>query len=313
MSNLQDQMNYYFSHPAVTGHLADELHREMVYNPDVYQIISNNVGWMALNLVEQNYQSVDDLLAGKGDRVRSEDGYYYHGFNGVSGASIAKRGLDAEHDQLDGDDFTKVLSVFDRADATWVFPFKKHTGGRLSVSSEVQAACHYAYRAPEWFSIFLSNFGVGYDCLLKKDYAATKAALGAFIDRRIKPELREKGLRKLTQRQQQIDFCKRALERTPNSDGFRNLLAELENAESQDDNIEQDLETVWEFFEKYWNLFAGGEDNAPKLALVERADLTDVKKLNCQSDLYIEHSIPPEKVMIVDLPSYKQIVKSRPE
>jgi hypothetical protein len=89
----------------------------------------------------------------------NQNGFVFHGFNGVFEDSIKENGLDPTKRSWDTTESAKMLSILKRHNAERLVGCYEQTADKIYFSSETSTCRHYAKSSPEWFNRMCSTGG----------------------------------------------------------------------------------------------------------------------------------------------------------
>jgi hypothetical protein len=236
------------------------------------------------------------------DRYKN-NGYYFHGFNGVFEDDIARDGIDTDKRKWDWSELKRITEIGEKAGQKMLLGWGNLNSESTSfVSTTAKNSYRYAVASPEWFAQFVGEgFHVPEEGKRKK----------AFY------------LRDYDQaRQNVLDVCEKMMSSKEE---------DIANKKSSPNISPEEKEEIMSFFEKYWKIFTG-EKSKPKLALINRSlfgtrtdhstleefcerikkdiDSIDVSyalgilKKRSSVDVPIQINMPSDEIKIIDLPEY---------
>ena len=234
----------------------------------------------------------------------------YHAFNGTFLKSIQQHGLQPEMRAWDWDRLRPVDSILKRVGIGMGLGWANiNSRGKTSLGDDPGNVYRYAIASPEWFAQFVAEgFHIParepYDknAFYRRDHTAARKNVELFCDRTMKQSTPE---------------------RVASGRGYPNMTAE-------------EKELVLSFFEEYWAKLCGS-NSAPMVALMKKASIGITiptfssyqawinwtsKHLSggasfeeymryclasSHHDQQIHHAIPPESLMIINLPDYQTV------
>lgn len=223
----------------------------------------------------------EDILAYIQDKLIN-DGYVFHGFNGLFEKDIRSSSLNATSrvwDIVEIDRIKDILIQVLPTSGKLLLGFNSHQS--FYVTEDPSVVYSYAIRSPEWFSQFiynssLINEGASTDVFERRDYESAKNSIEAMC----------KDLSKDMARTSRLGKRNRAL--------------------TNDESIE-----IIAFFEKYWSILAS-EKFALKLAVIKRSNLQLEQNIINESLLVLRNNIALKNEIIapiiISLPSYNEVM-----
>jgi len=242
-------------------------------------------------------------------RLYNQNGYVFHGFNGVFEEDIRTKGLDTEARKWDWNELKRISDIGSKSGAPMILGWGTiNSKGKIFFDRTAEHTYRYATASPEWFAQFTSE---GYHIVNE-------------------PQKKEAFYRRDYQQAKQnvIDLCDRMMSSTKEDIDANKAYPNITTEERQE---------IMDFFEKYWLKFAG-ETSQPRVALIKRSSIPEIqlgpldfddfcetyKKTPEEVDirwamneiLEMEHfgvdsrlikNVSPENLRIVDLPDYNTV------
>lgn len=240
-----------------------------------------------------------------------DQGYFFHGFNGAFLKNIQTEGLALHSRRWDWQELKTIIEIGKRVGVPMLLGWGGiNSEGKISLAGTAGNVYHYACSSPEWFAQFVSEgFHIPNEKKKKEAYYRRDYA---------------------TARQNIADVCQELMSRREE---------DIKAKKAHPNLTAQEKQTLTDFFEKYWKIFAGA-DSRPQCCLVAKSalewggrtytDFDDYRtgafnaKINEQPtiqnavknilgmqgfsvDIQIKRNVPSRDIKIVNLPDYNKV------